>query len=87
MRAFGEDEPDDRIREHLAAIWPAFRRWWREGANTRPAAGLWQSAAAGVNLPLLAVWLLVEGAAEAPEPRFGATLVELPDTIPYRPPW
>jgi hypothetical protein len=55
--------------------------------NTRPAAGLWQSAAAGVNLPLLAVRLLVEGAADVPEPRFGATLVELPDTIPYCPPW
>jgi predicted choloylglycine hydrolase len=39
LRAFGEDEPGDRIGEHLAAIWPAFRHWWREGANTRPAAG------------------------------------------------
>jgi predicted choloylglycine hydrolase len=39
LRAFGEDEPGDQIGEHLAAIWPAFRRWWREGANTRPTAG------------------------------------------------
>ena len=39
LRAFGEDEPGDRIGEHLAAIWPAFRRWWRDGADTRPAAG------------------------------------------------
>ena len=36
VRAFGEDEPGDRIREHLTAAWPAFRRWWREGANARP---------------------------------------------------
>jgi predicted choloylglycine hydrolase len=36
VRAFGEDEPGDRIRGHLAAAWPAFRRWWREGANARP---------------------------------------------------
>jgi biotin carboxylase len=55
--------------------------------NTRPAAGLWQSSAAGVNLPFLAVRLLVEGVTDVPEPRFGAMLVELPDTIPYRPPW
>ena len=39
LRAFEEDEPGDRIREHLAAAWPAFRRWWRDGANTRPTAG------------------------------------------------
>ena len=32
LRAFGEDEPGDRIGEHLAAAWPAFREWWREGA-------------------------------------------------------
>jgi hypothetical protein len=38
-QAFGEDEPGDRIREHLVATWPAFRQWWREGANARPAAG------------------------------------------------
>ena len=40
LRAFGEDEPGDRIREHLAATWPAFRRWWREGTNTRPTAAV-----------------------------------------------
>jgi predicted choloylglycine hydrolase len=38
LRAFEEGEPGDRIREHLAAAWPAFRRWWRDGANTRPTA-------------------------------------------------
>ena len=21
---------------HLRAVWPAFRRWWQEGANARP---------------------------------------------------
>jgi len=36
LRAFAEDEPADRIREHLAASWPPFRQWWRGGANTRP---------------------------------------------------
>ena len=25
--------------QHLAPSWPAFRRWWREGTNTRPTAG------------------------------------------------
>ncbi len=39
LRAFAEDQPGNRIREHLAATWPAFRRWWRGGANARPAAG------------------------------------------------
>jgi hypothetical protein len=39
VRAYQEDEPGDRIREQLAATWPAFHRWWRNGANTRPAAG------------------------------------------------
>jgi predicted choloylglycine hydrolase len=39
VRAFEEDEPGDRIREHLAATWPAFHQWWRDGARTRPTAG------------------------------------------------
>jgi predicted choloylglycine hydrolase len=39
VRAFEEDEPGDRIREQLAATWPAFHHWWRDGASTRPAAG------------------------------------------------
>ena len=38
LRAFGEDEPGDQIGAQLAATWPAFRRWWRQGANTRPTA-------------------------------------------------
>jgi predicted choloylglycine hydrolase len=38
LRALAEDKPADRISEHLAATWPAFRRWWRDGANTRPTA-------------------------------------------------
>ena len=36
MRAFGEDEPGERMAGQLAAAWPAFRRWWQEGANARP---------------------------------------------------
>jgi hypothetical protein len=39
IRAFREDEPGDRTGERLAAAWPAFRRWWREGAGIRPTAG------------------------------------------------
>jgi predicted choloylglycine hydrolase len=39
LRAFTEDEPGDEIRAHLAATWPAFRQWWRGGANTRPTTG------------------------------------------------
>jgi predicted choloylglycine hydrolase len=39
LRAFGEDEPGDGIKEHLEATWPAFQRWWQQGANSRPAAG------------------------------------------------
>ena len=38
LGAFAEDEPGDRIRDHLATTWPAFPRWWREGANARPTA-------------------------------------------------
>jgi predicted choloylglycine hydrolase len=36
LRAFAEDEPGDQIGDHLATTWPAFRRWWLGGANTRP---------------------------------------------------
>ena len=36
FRAFAEDEPGAAIRDHLAAAWPAFGRWWRQGANERP---------------------------------------------------
>ena len=36
VRAWEEDGPGDAIAEHLAQAWPAFRRWWYEGANTRP---------------------------------------------------
>ena len=35
LRAFEEDE----LGEHLTAVWPAFRQWWRGGANARPTAG------------------------------------------------
>ena len=38
LRSFAEGEPGERIREHLTASWPAFRRWWHDGANTRPTA-------------------------------------------------
>jgi hypothetical protein len=36
VRAWEEDGPGEAIAEHLAQAWPAFRRWWYEGANTRP---------------------------------------------------
>jgi len=38
VRSWEEDQPGDRTREHLAAGWPAFRQWWRDGANARPTA-------------------------------------------------
>ncbi|MGH3191876.1 MAG: C45 family autoproteolytic acyltransferase/hydrolase [Streptosporangiaceae bacterium] len=36
VRAFEEDEPGEWMAGQLAAAWPAFRRWWQEGANARP---------------------------------------------------
>ena len=39
LRAFAEDLPGDRVREHLATSWPAFRSWWRDGPTLRPTAG------------------------------------------------
>jgi len=39
LQAWEEDEPGDQVGRHLAQVWPAFRRWWREGANARPSAG------------------------------------------------
>jgi predicted choloylglycine hydrolase len=33
MRAFGDDAG---MARHLRAVWPAFRRWWQDGANARP---------------------------------------------------
>jgi predicted choloylglycine hydrolase len=36
LHAFGEDEPGERMAGQLNAVWPAFRRWWQEGANIRP---------------------------------------------------
>jgi predicted choloylglycine hydrolase len=39
LRAFAEDQPGDQVREHLAASWPAFRNWWRDGPALRPTAG------------------------------------------------
>ncbi len=36
LHAFGEDEPGERMAGQLNAAWPAFRRWWQEGANARP---------------------------------------------------
>jgi predicted choloylglycine hydrolase len=38
LRAFAEDQPGDRVREHLATSWPAFRSWWRDGPTLRPTA-------------------------------------------------
>jgi len=36
VQAFGEDEPGERMAGQLRTAWPAFRRWWQEGANARP---------------------------------------------------
>ena len=36
LRAFAEDEPGDRIRDHLAMTWPAFRQWWGDARTPGP---------------------------------------------------
>jgi predicted choloylglycine hydrolase len=33
LRAVADDEA---MAGHLSAVWPAFRRWWQDGANARP---------------------------------------------------
>jgi predicted choloylglycine hydrolase len=38
LQAFSEDEPGQHMAGQLRAVWPAFRRWWHEGANARPGA-------------------------------------------------
>jgi len=43
--------------------------------NTRPASGLHQSAAAGVDLPYAALRLLLDGDVSVPPPRYGATVL------------
>ena len=39
LRAWEEDEPGDQIGQHLAQVWPAFRRWWRIGRQCSGGAG------------------------------------------------
>jgi predicted choloylglycine hydrolase len=56
LRAWEEDEPGDQIGQHLAQVWPAFRRWWREGANTRPTAGQARAALEEHMPELIPVW-------------------------------
>jgi predicted choloylglycine hydrolase len=36
LRAVADDE---ELAGHLRQAWPAFRRWWQDGANTRPDTG------------------------------------------------
>ena len=43
--------------------------------NTRAASGLFHSAASGLNLPHLALRLLLDGEVHVPTPRFGATVL------------
>lgn len=43
--------------------------------NTRAASGLFHSAASGLNLPHLALRLLLDGEVHVPAPRFGATVL------------
>jgi hypothetical protein len=43
--------------------------------NTRPASGLFHSAAAGVDLPYAALRLLLDGEVHVPAPTFGATVL------------
>lgn len=59
--------------------------------NTRAASGLYQSCAAGVDLPTLALRLLLEGPEAVlvdgpPRPRLPARLIAMTTAIPYAPP-
>lgn len=60
--------------------------------NTRASSGLYQSCASGVNLPWLALRLLLDGTAgngtvgEVPRPRLPASLIAMTQAIPFRPP-
>lgn len=55
--------------------------------NTRPASGLFHSAASGLNLPYAALRLLLDGHVELPDPRLGATVLTYTEarevTLPF----
>lgn len=53
--------------------------------NTRAASGTYQSAAAGVNLPWLALRLALGEPVRAPRPRFPKTLITYTEAMPMRP--
>lgn len=55
--------------------------------NTRAASGLFQSAASGLNLPYLALRLLLDGRVEVPEPRLDATVISFNAAMTARLPW
>lgn len=55
--------------------------------NTRAASGLFQSAASGLNLPHLALRLLLDGSVEVPTPRFGATVISYNEAFEAELPW
>jgi len=71
LRTLAENEPGDLIREHLLTIWPAFRQWWRDGANTRPTT-VEARARLEEHMPeLVAVWqrltVMLEGPGDDPD--------------------
>ena len=55
--------------------------------NTRAASGLFQSAASGLNLPYLALRLLLDGRVEVPAPRLGATVISYNEAFEAVLPW
>src|SRR5580693_4547166 len=70
LGAFTEDEPGEAIRDHLATTWPAFSRWWRQGANARPTAAQARARLEEHMPELVPAWqrlsALVEGADAGP---------------------
>ena len=55
--------------------------------NTRAASGLFQSAVSGVNLPYLALRLLLDGRVDVPTPQLGATVISYNEAFPAHLPW
>jgi predicted choloylglycine hydrolase len=74
LRAFAEDEPGDQIRDHLALTWPAFRRWWRDGANTRPTAAQARARLEEHMPELVPAWQRLTAMIDGPDADAGAAL-------------
>ena len=74
LRAFAEDEPGDEIREHLTAVWPAFRQWWRSGGNARPGPAEAEERLTEHMPELVPVWRRLTGMLDDADADAGAAL-------------